>query len=580
MPPPAAAESPAPAPAPAPSADEIEIPYDHSKQVLVLDMKGLVGLPTDFETDGVTSVRGLLFAKGKVVHVPDMAGNYLTFEAFKAIQMPLYVHFAADTHRPKELATGIVDLSMAGDEREGILIESFRLPLDAKSEKNSPVLQLLDERIAGFSVVPPADHKLLANLKVLPTAIVQNFGLTKINDSLRLTSPKLEARVELLCGVSMTAIDAKGGEIGAQNQRAGQLFKTQNAAKLAALRGTLSKMDLTGYDKTMKARVRVMSATPGSDELNPDWLVSPIRARLRESKAELVKTTLRRSFRLGAVEEEQAGEGDEGAGGADAGQQGEGQAGGTSNAEQMRTRADEIDRAMRIVAELSSDSEEDKSSDTDRAMRAEQAMAEEARPARTTRGGGKPVARLIMGGTASGKQKQAAAKPAAKCSAKRGSKRERPPNPLPDPADLPPGVKPEDAPLGWNWRQDKPYTKGQYSSRAAVSTAVKASAAKESAGSTELVADLRKEIKSLQEQKGTLEQDKARLTQQLAVSEAQKDAAVEKVRAEYEAKISTARTEGLQAGMNAAQQMFQLMRGGGGSPAQGSPAFGINLGPL
>ena len=39
---------------------------------------------------------------------------------FQTMQLPLYVHFAADTHRAKELATGLVDLSMAGDARDGV----------------------------------------------------------------------------------------------------------------------------------------------------------------------------------------------------------------------------------------------------------------------------------------------------------------------------------------------------------------------------------------------------------------------------------------------------------------------------
>ena len=282
-----------------PAQEPVEL--DATKYDVVVDLKGLVAVPQNFETDGVQTIRAFRFAKGAAVHVPNSPGQYLTSQPFRALLLPMYVNFLEQFSRARELAIAFVDPETSGaTERQGVLIVSYMLPLKGKSGQKGPSrdqyrISAIGD-VASLAVIPADDHKQLCpHFGDLKAPLVQDFGIKKPSDSAKLVGAwKLVDRVDSLFDNAHSGIEATAEEMRRENTRAGDAFAVANKGKLAKLKSALERSGPERYDQPVNKRILVLELGQEPDEDEPVFLLSPVRMALRDRNAELQRTQLRR----------------------------------------------------------------------------------------------------------------------------------------------------------------------------------------------------------------------------------------------------------------------------------------------
>ena len=81
------------APAPQPILE-----FDFKKHELVIDCKGLCGMPVSEMNSGVRSLRALVMPKGKYAHVPSLAGRYFVLGEYRVQYASVsYTHLTLPT---------------------------------------------------------------------------------------------------------------------------------------------------------------------------------------------------------------------------------------------------------------------------------------------------------------------------------------------------------------------------------------------------------------------------------------------------------------------------------------------------
>ena len=142
-----------PVPPPGDVPDLPERPYDHQVQVPILDLAGTFYVPYD-ESNGVKSFQVIIGPRGKITHVCNMPGKYVSDGEVSVERAFQFVYFIAATRRSPEVIIGFISRAV-GENYNELFVESLALPLHKKAnsfEYMSNIRPFSD--VAGFSNIP------------------------------------------------------------------------------------------------------------------------------------------------------------------------------------------------------------------------------------------------------------------------------------------------------------------------------------------------------------------------------------------------------------------------------------------
>lgn len=269
---------------------------DHLVHDCVVDLRSLCSIPFDNAEDAVRTFRLLRFPKGKALHVPEKAGHYIVHGDYLSQWALSIVHFAEATARKPELCLSFYDYGVLGTTACGIYVESLALPLLKRKNvySDTPRMTKISD-VVGFSPIdfnsiPWSVHLKPALSKQLVFANLKLFSLQDVKANCRLL---LDKRIEKLLVFTKEAMVK---EVNASCGRDQRLINKRLAiyeATLAKTEKLLASLPPTSYDYSLEKRVIKI----GIDSEKPDWLSTPIRAKLVDGSAGLARTELRKSPR-------------------------------------------------------------------------------------------------------------------------------------------------------------------------------------------------------------------------------------------------------------------------------------------
>ena len=294
------------APAPAAAVDT-KIPFDPEKQEILLDLKGLCGLPFDQELSAVQSFRAMIFPKGKYVHEPRKPGRYLVLGQWRSITALTVVHFSPQLNRSPELLLDFHDYGMASaNSMHGTMITTVQLPLliSANVYQKNPRVTTVDDVVA----FEPIDASKLPYSKDLAPflktqELYRSLNITGLTDLLGYISKALGPRVESIAKRAQLAM-ASHIDALAQQQQDDPEFTTNKKDALTVLLNhifdSFRSLPPEAYDATLQTRIKTieMIDPPDHEEVEmPVWLTSPLKTALAEGTACGPFTRLHRELR-------------------------------------------------------------------------------------------------------------------------------------------------------------------------------------------------------------------------------------------------------------------------------------------
>jgi hypothetical protein len=128
--------------------------FDIKKQVVVIDLKGLIEVPYDSMKFGIKSMRAFVFDIGGVTHVEGEHGKYVVAGDYSIELSFSIVYFTPETKRAPEFLLSFVDHGMADHSSHGISVETLHLPLlqSARRYQNQSNMTSMSY-VAGFSTI-------------------------------------------------------------------------------------------------------------------------------------------------------------------------------------------------------------------------------------------------------------------------------------------------------------------------------------------------------------------------------------------------------------------------------------------
>ena len=253
---------------------------------LCVDYKGLLSLPYDTENDGMKCARGLIFLTGRAVHVPDMAGQYVTTGQYAVVSLPCLVHFTGD--RKPELCTALLDFAATNCGLAGVVVESLTLPLKlaGKDKYRSLPNMTQADTIVGFSPVPTGETSIHLKETLKGIAPFKQFGVHTYNEVVSLVGKPLAARVTKLKDHALARILAQVTELAKFDRSAAAQQQGLWTARLEWIISIVNKFPPINYDARIVSRVTVLEVNNG-EQLGhrPDWLASPLKKQLMQGAA-------------------------------------------------------------------------------------------------------------------------------------------------------------------------------------------------------------------------------------------------------------------------------------------------------
>ena len=269
------------APAPQPILE-----YDFKKHELVIDCKGLCGMPVSEMNSGVRSLRALVMPKGKYAHVPSLAGRYFVLGEYRVQYALCNVHFKAEFKRDTELLTNFLDYGMADPSAHGVLIESYLLPLKVQhgvyqsQARYTPI-----EHVIGFSKLDPATESDLPAFLKRADEFVMN-GIKDGDSMLSYVARPLAERLMALKDRAKAKIDSNHADThkqGGEHEKTADDERNERAAKLDEIVEKIRTLPPENYDATLSTRVQCMDTLNPADHTElavPEWIASPLRREL------------------------------------------------------------------------------------------------------------------------------------------------------------------------------------------------------------------------------------------------------------------------------------------------------------
>ena len=274
-----------------------EIPFDAEKMEMVIDFRAVCSLPYDYDTDGIKSLRAILFGKGKGIHAPKEAGKLFVSGDWKLLHSLATVHFVPSTHRKPELLLSFVDYGFANASMQGISVETLSLPLLVKKGvyQDACILTGIKD-VAGFTTINQAQAPWSMTLK--PALQRQDFfNKSKIFNTADinkwLASQKMSKRVESLAKRARSEMDEAVKEIRRQDPSQATKTKARFEARLSTVLVAIDALPPSAYDVRMSTRV-IQLLEDRDFERDPCWMTSPIQQRLRDGTSDYVRTRLLR----------------------------------------------------------------------------------------------------------------------------------------------------------------------------------------------------------------------------------------------------------------------------------------------
>ena len=272
-----------------------EFPFDAKKFDLVLDVRAMCYLPYDPDTQGMKSLRAIIFEKGRAVHAPNEPGKIYVCGDWRLMNALVKVHFVSSTHREPELLLAFVDLGFANSAMSGVSVETLALPLLIKKGvyQDAPRMTKIDD-VAGFTTIDQglAPWSITLKPSLMKQDMFKKFNIfTTVGILKWLASQKLEARVLVLAKVAREEIAAAVKATARQDPT--QASKTQAIfeAKLASILESIKAFPPSAYDVRMSNRI-IKLEEQRDEENDPVWMTTPIQKNLREGTSNFIRTRL------------------------------------------------------------------------------------------------------------------------------------------------------------------------------------------------------------------------------------------------------------------------------------------------
>ena len=271
---------------------EITRRFDSSKNDLVLDLKTLSEIPFDPDGSGIKTFRAFVFEKGKAVHNPHEAGQYIVSgEWYEQWNLGL-VFFKDSTKRKPEFLLNFVDYGMLSDTISGISVETLALPLKIRKNvyNDCPRLTVIED-IAGFAAIDPGSTPWSVNLapclKKLPQFVLHDIMAPRHllewvkKKTLRQQFTKLEVATRKAI---TTEVEAMRQQDASQAEKIAQIY-------LARLKKTMALLDALPPEAYEVER-RIIALAP-DDTSNDITFESPLRKKVLQGSCDaLVRTQL------------------------------------------------------------------------------------------------------------------------------------------------------------------------------------------------------------------------------------------------------------------------------------------------
>ena len=270
-------------------------PFDAGKHDLVIDFRATCSIPFDPESDGVKSLRAIMFGKGKGIHAPSEAGKLYVVGDWKLLTSLLKVHFVSSTHRQPELLLAFVDYGFANSVMSGVSVETLSLPLLVKNGVYQTATKVTRiEDVSGFSPIPLSSAPWSITLK--PTLAKKDFFkknsiFAPADINKWLSSQTMLQRVQSLEKRTRVEMEAEIKDLGRQDPSQATKIKAVFEAKLKTLMDSIAKLPPSAYDVRMGTRV--CQLVEGRDvEKDPLWLTSPLQQSMQGGNAKFARTRL------------------------------------------------------------------------------------------------------------------------------------------------------------------------------------------------------------------------------------------------------------------------------------------------
>ena len=260
-------------------------------QDLVVDLKGLISLPFDTDNDGMKCARALIFERGKAVHVPNVAGQYVTTAHYDVQTTPCMVHFSGGIRKP-ELCVSFIDFAATNGGLAGVAVESLALPLKLSGKKFRSLTNMSQvSTIVGFSPVPPGETLINIAQTLKGISPFKQFGVSTMSGVIQLIGQSLGARVPKLREHAQARIRSNVEDIAMAGDHAAAAQQEGIwCARLERMVAIVTALPPIHYDARLTSRVTLMQIKDGGlVEGRPDWLASPLKEQLLTGAAGMLQ---------------------------------------------------------------------------------------------------------------------------------------------------------------------------------------------------------------------------------------------------------------------------------------------------
>ena len=269
------------------AARSVGITFDPSKEVLVLDYKGLSALPYSSESL-FKSFRAFIFPKGKFVHSPRALARYFVLGKYRVSTALTLVTFAETSNREPELLLNFVQSADCQD----VMLETVQTPLKISSgvyQKATRISAI--DAVTGFMAIDmsttPWSTDLSAYLKTIEQ--FRSLKITNATEMLTHISKPLETRItSTLKTRAELALRAETDALAKQDAAIADETNARHSAKLDALVASMIEHNPGAYDALLSSRitcVELLDAPASAEQVLPAWLSTPLREQLNAGTA-------------------------------------------------------------------------------------------------------------------------------------------------------------------------------------------------------------------------------------------------------------------------------------------------------
>ena len=262
------------------------VPFDPSKEVLVLDYKGLSALPYSSESH-FKSFRAFIFPKGKFVHSPRALARYFVLGNYRVPTALTLVTFAETSNREPELLLNFVQSADCQD----VMLETVQTPLKISSgvyQKATRISAI--DAVTGFMAIDMGKTPWSTDLSAYLKSIEQfrSLKITNATEMLNHITKPLDTRIASLKTRAELALAAETDALAKQDASIAEETKERHSAKLVALVASMIEHSPEAYDALLSSRitcVELLDAPASAEQVLPAWLTTPLREQLNAGTA-------------------------------------------------------------------------------------------------------------------------------------------------------------------------------------------------------------------------------------------------------------------------------------------------------